>query len=356
MPKLIEIKTNRAKQKWLDQMMRSIASTEPVEGEVKAMRIADYSGLIQPLIPQIEAANKDWALAHRTTTSTYNRSRAAVARAHEAMEKLARMSLQARALMRHRVETEDFKAGLTETFGLKRKPPGSHTSKGWLMVATDLMVGEEEAVSAGHRPMDMPSSTELKTLYDEASAACLAADRADYQHQEAQRALRQISDEVRELVQDTSAYLRYKLRRLQPTEQRRIMRKFGYHYQGETPPEADEAATPTLETPAEAPLDALQVQTPTSPSDDAQSLQVQPIASKALAMPAGVPREDTSQHTSPVKKTPSKYLPPAPLPSKELNPQTSQVGTDHQDVMSMSRGRPPLAMGPPSSSTYNSRE
>lgn len=242
MPSLIQITTSPLRRFWLEQCSNRVR-LEPVPPDPNAdpppPENAEDRALIRPLIPRLEALAQQWAQANNAVTDTLGDRRTATANAQDALYKLGQASSQARSVMAYRMKVEDLDPGFVDKFGLKTERPSSFSRK-WILIAEDIIRGNAEAVEAGHPTLTSPTTETLTDLLAAARDRCHEVDNADRTYQSAQQTLRQVGSEVEELALDIAAYLRYRLRRLEASERRRIMRHFGYLYRGDPLPEETE--------------------------------------------------------------------------------------------------------------------
>ncbi|MGC9398249.1 MAG: hypothetical protein ACP5HM_03845 [Anaerolineae bacterium] len=143
-------------------------------------------------------------------------------------------------VLKRRVAREAQPLSLLKTYGLPSsgRVPKPTTYEGWLDAAAQVVQGDVEATAVGYAPMVNPSAEEVRLRLDEVyrrAAAVAAAERA---YDAAQARLVQLRAEVDEAIQDVVETLRFRLRKYDAAEQRRIMHRYGaaFRYRKEEQP------------------------------------------------------------------------------------------------------------------------
>ncbi len=140
-------------------------------------------------------------------------------------------SLKARALyMGHGGE-------IFPLFGLAlsgNQPHMSHKTD-WLFFAESLVAGDALAVEKGYPPMTNPRASQLNRALKKARAAFKHLDQTNLAVEEAIEALDPYRKEADILQGDVAAYLRYRLRSLEASRRREVMRRHGFAFQGDPP-------------------------------------------------------------------------------------------------------------------------
>ncbi len=153
-------------------------------------------------------------------------------------------SLKARALyMGHGGE-------IFPLFGLAlsgNQPHMSHKTD-WLFFAESLVAGDALAVEKGYPPMTNPRASQLNRALKKARAAFKHLDQTNLAVEEAIEALDPYRKEADILQGDVAAYLRYRLRSLEASRRREVMRRHGFAFQGD-PPQPKTELTPEAEEP-----------------------------------------------------------------------------------------------------------
>jgi hypothetical protein len=100
------------------------------------------------------------------------------------------------------------------------------------LIATSysIVIGDANAVAAGYAPMLNPSAKEVAALMEKAQTELGAVGSADHQYNKLQKRLQVLRKPANELIQEIAAQLRFALRSNTPSNQRRIMRHYGFEY------------------------------------------------------------------------------------------------------------------------------
>ena len=127
---------------------------------------------------------------------------------------------------------------------LSGETPRLSTPDEWIAMGQQLVVGDAQAVAAGYPAMVNPSAADLNVLVQAAQSEKDDVAIADREYDQAQEALAVLRVQADDLIGEVMAQLRYVLRRLDASSQRRIMRTYGAEFtylEGEPP---DEPAPP----------------------------------------------------------------------------------------------------------------
>jgi len=111
----------------------------------------------------------------------------------------------------------------------------------WLMLAEQVVKGDDRAVLAGYPPMTNPSAAELAEVLAAAKKESHDVAMADREYDQAQETMAALRPQAAELIAEVMAELRFNLRKKDAPSQRRIMRSYGAHFsylKGE-PPDPD---------------------------------------------------------------------------------------------------------------------
>jgi hypothetical protein len=111
--------------------------------------------------------------------------------------------------------------------------PARNTSPKWIVVAQDLIKGDELAVAEGFEPAPGPGKAKLEECLLKAEAALDAAKVADSDFQLEQKNLRDERDNCRAFAREISLFLRFTYHKIPPAQLRRFMRRMGYSYVNE---------------------------------------------------------------------------------------------------------------------------
>ncbi len=255
LPTITTIKSHLERRGWLKQSTSRLESdprdpddptdpSDPGDPQVEGDSTVDNDH-IGPLAVKLLDINQQLNQSIEREVTAHANRRTQVQTCNTSLKELARVAGHARTSITFRASQESFSPGLSVMFGLRNERPYSG-SRNWLLIAADLIRGDAAAVAEKHEPMALPSAKDLAALLAKAEQACKLSDDADQELQQAQEELRGVSDEVGELALDTAAYLRYSLRRFDKSEQRRIMRKFGFTFKGSASEEEPEIV-PTAE-------------------------------------------------------------------------------------------------------------
>ena len=147
----------------------------------------------------------------------------------------------------------------------------------WLSMAESVIAGDARAVAAGYPAVASPSAAETQAVLDSAKAALLAAEQADNEYEKRQRALAELRSEIDDLFRRVVAELRFRLYDREPSNQRRVMRKYGVRFRyrpGEQPDEDEQAGEEAV---AEAPVEEI----PALPTDTGAP-EPAPVASNGV--------------------------------------------------------------------------
>ncbi len=100
------------------------------------------------------------------------------------------------------------------------------------LIATSysIVIGDANAVAAGYAPMLNPSAKEVAALMEKAQTELGAVGSADHQYNKLQKRLQVLRKPANELIREISAQLRFALRNNSRSNQRRIMRQYGFEY------------------------------------------------------------------------------------------------------------------------------
>lgn len=123
---------------------------------------------------------------------------------------------------------------------LSGETPKLYTADEWIVMGQQLVAGDAQAVAAGYPAMVNPSATDLNTLVQEAQTEKDDVAIADREYDQAQEAMAALRVQADEMISEVMAQLRYVLRRLDASSQRRIMRTYGAEFtylEGEPPDE-----------------------------------------------------------------------------------------------------------------------
>lgn len=105
------------------------------------------------------------------------------------------------------------------------------TQQGNLLVVSDsIVIGDANAVKDGYAPMLNPSAEEVATLMKKAQEKLEAVGFADLQYNKHQKRLQVLRKPANKLIQEIAAQLRFALRSNTHSNQRRIMRYYGFEY------------------------------------------------------------------------------------------------------------------------------
>ena len=117
----------------------------------------------------------------------------------------------------------------------------------WLTIAEALLTAEQEAVAQGYPAMDPVLLTSLTTHIDGARASFLALDMTHHQLIEAHKIMdghRTLSDELKIEIR---RYFDYILLRESPAHRRKVMRSYGYIFEGGVTESDDQPDTTDLD-------------------------------------------------------------------------------------------------------------
>jgi hypothetical protein len=105
------------------------------------------------------------------------------------------------------------------------------TQQSDLLCASDsIVIGDANAVKEGYSPMQNPSAEEVATLMVKARKELGDIGYADRQYNQLQKRLQVLRTTINELIREIAAQLRFALRNNSPSNQRRIMRHYGFEY------------------------------------------------------------------------------------------------------------------------------
>ena len=143
--------------------------------------------------------------------------------------------------------------------------PKAFRPKRLVQIAKGIIAGSVQAEAAGYPPLLSPSIEDLRVFLEGLEQAIIDHHLADLAYQQIQLETQSLRKQFRELVYLMNRHLRHELRAYEPSARRRIMRKFGFRYSGDslTPvpkpePEEDvEPVKPEGESPT-APVEAIQ--------------------------------------------------------------------------------------------------
>jgi hypothetical protein len=110
---------------------------------------------------------------------------------------------------------------------LDGKSPYPNTRAEWYVLAKKMTEGAENAVKNGYPPVLEPGAEELKEALVKAEKERGDVSEADREYDEAQEALEDSRIKAEELINDVMAELRFYLRKMDDSSQRRIMRSYG---------------------------------------------------------------------------------------------------------------------------------
>jgi len=123
------------------------------------------------------------------------------------------------------------------------KAPSPTARQDWVELAEFLVEREQLAVSKGFPAMIQPSVDGLAQLLTPADEACRNENAAALELVSARADLKQIREEINQLINEVAAYLNYKLKYMKPSQRRDIMRRYGFSFQGDPKPEPEASST-----------------------------------------------------------------------------------------------------------------
>lgn len=177
---------------------------------------------IEAFVPQYETAVNNIAGFQGAQSSQIHQANAAVAEVSQYVRDIW-------AVVRRRVRRNQAAPAILRYYQLpmQGQAPKPSGREAWLNMATAVIEGDADAVTAGYPPAANPSAAELQTVLTSAEAimADLAAARQAYQtaHEEL-ISLRQAADR---LIRTVLSELRHTLREMSPVQRRAVMRRYG---------------------------------------------------------------------------------------------------------------------------------
>ena len=150
--------------------------------------------------------------------------------------------------LQRRVYRENLPAAVLEKYSLQQDgsvvEPASFD--GWVGFSDKLVSGEALAVAAGFEAMSNPTAAQLGVVLAKARTESVDVAEADRELGVAQQQLATVRAAADTLIHDIVEDLRYNLRKLEASTQRRIMRTYGVQFRylpGETPDPEEEVLT-----------------------------------------------------------------------------------------------------------------
>lgn len=132
-------------------------------------------------------------------------------------------------MLKRRVKRNNEPAEVLTFYGLTLDGtiPKPSTHHEWFVIGEKIMDGEQEAVLKGYPATVSPSADEVNAKLSVAKAEAANVSSADRSYDEAQAGLASLRVGMDALLSDIMAQLRFNLRNLEPSSQRRIMRTYG---------------------------------------------------------------------------------------------------------------------------------
>jgi len=127
--------------------------------------------------------------------------------------------------------------------------PGANDRHGWVMLAGELLEGEEKAVEAGVAAMSNPSAADLAGYLEGTNEACNSVSVADRTLLGAQEVLQKLRETSHQLIRDIAATLRIGLSGKDASKRRRTMRNYGFSFSGDINSEVFQEPEPNESTP-----------------------------------------------------------------------------------------------------------
>lgn len=143
-------------------------------------------------------------------------------------------------VLKRRVARERQPTLLLEIYGLPRDGlvPKPTTYEEWLNAAAQVVQGDADATRVGYAAMINPSAEEVRTRLDEVYRRAAKVATAERDYNLAQEQVVALREEADEIIQDVMDTLRFRLRKLEYDEQRKIMHRYGANFRyrkGEKP-------------------------------------------------------------------------------------------------------------------------
>lgn len=203
----------------------------------------DY--LSQETLDRITAFIPDFEKAVNTVTLTSTRRAKEIKEQNQALENIQMYVRDLWATLRRRVKRLDLPTSVLKYYRLPLDGtiPYPNTRKEWLVLSTQVIEGDADAVAAGYAPMSDPSVAELREILDVAELEVADVTKSDREYDLAQAVAAELRPQADGLITEVMDELRYRLRKLDGGSNRRIMRTYGANYrylQGE-PVDEDEA-------------------------------------------------------------------------------------------------------------------
>lgn len=110
---------------------------------------------------------------------------------------------------------------------LDGKSPYPTTYEQWYSIADKMVEGAEKAEKAGYPPVMDPTQAELKEAWQKALKERDELAEADRDYDQAQEGIKEMRARADELISDVMNELRFFLRKMDDSSQRRIMRTYG---------------------------------------------------------------------------------------------------------------------------------
>lgn len=134
--------------------------------------------------------------------------------------------------LKNRVVREKLPATLLTLYHLPQSGivPRLSVSPELIITAQKLVQSDEDAVEQGFKPMSNPSAEELETAIAAAKAEIADTENVDKELNEVEERLAQHRNSADTLINDVIDELQFHLRKLQDSDQRRIMRDYGFSF------------------------------------------------------------------------------------------------------------------------------
>lgn len=138
--------------------------------------------------------------------------------------------------IRNRVNRENLPTSVLKYYALPLSGilPTTNPTSTMLSIAETAIAGDAQAVAAGFAPMANPSAEELRAVVDIAKKELEDVAGADLAVNNSEKVLSDLRDKADYAIREVVAELRFFLRQEDESNQRRIMRNYGFTFRSET--------------------------------------------------------------------------------------------------------------------------
>lgn len=213
-----------------DQGRLAFLQTSASQGDRDNLQGQAY--LSQALVTTLEAFVPQWETAVNNFAGFQGAQSSELHRANAAVDEVSQYVRDIWAVVRRRVRRNQADPAILRYYQLPMRgaAPRPYGREAWLNLATAVIEGDADAVTAGYPPTANPAAAELQTVLTAAEAAMAELAAAQQAYQTAHEELISLRQAADRLILTVRSELRHTLREMSPVQRRAVMRRYGVRY------------------------------------------------------------------------------------------------------------------------------